>query len=71
MSKKTYKRETAGLSMVGVFITGGLAIFTESEMAMKVLEIITTPVITFATAMFGADFVRKQTEWGGPPEEEQ
>lgn len=70
---KTYKRETAGASLAGVFALAACAVGLDSDMALKVLEIITTPVATFATAMFGADWVGKQTTWGGtttPPEGE-
>lgn len=66
MSKKTYKREAAGFSLLGVFSTAFAAIFFDSDTAVRVLEIIAAPITTFSTAMFGVDWMGKQSKWAPP-----
>lgn len=63
MTKKTYKREAAGASLLSVAATAAAAVGFDSETAVRVLEIITTPLTMFASAMFGADWMGKQSKW--------
>jgi hypothetical protein len=60
---KTYKREAAGVALAGVAGTAGTAIVGDSDSALKVLEIIISPLMLFATTMFTSDWVGKQSPW--------
>lgn len=57
MSNKTYKREVSGAALITLFV---MAFMGMDEM----VGILAIPVFAFATAMFGAAFVDKQTNMG-------
>lgn len=65
ISKSTLKREYA------LFLTVFWMYRIETahtEFDYKVLEMFTFPLLTGCFAVFGMEFVAKQTTWGGPPQ---
>jgi hypothetical protein len=65
ISKSTLKREYAlMLTIFWMYKTETAA----SEFDYKLLEMFTLPLLTGCFAVFGMEFVAKQTTWGGPPQ---
>jgi hypothetical protein len=67
----TGKRETAW-SLIILLVVAGFhaATGTDPEMVAarsRLVEVLAWPVISFAAFAYGADWISKQTSWGGPP----
>ena len=60
---KTGKREAGGGSLVALVANMVAAYAFDSDVALKILDISFTPTLMFATTMFGADWVGKQSPW--------
>ena len=65
---KTYKREAGALALASVGANAAAGFMYDSDTAVRILEIITTPAFMFATAMFGADWMGKQSPWAANEE---
>lgn len=69
----TGKRETAWVMLALLIVTGVYAM-TGSDPDMvtarvRMIEVLAWPIITFAAFAYGAEWVTKQTNWGGAPDE--
>jgi hypothetical protein len=66
----TGKRETAW-ALIAMLIIAGIYAMTGSDPAMvearvRMVEVLAWPIITFAAFAYGAEWVSRQTNWGGP-----
>ena len=72
MKAKTYKREIAASMLIALIAMAVFAMTGEHEgiiMARAgIVSALALPIMGFAAAAFGMDWVGKQTTWGGEPE---
>lgn len=70
-SPRTYKREIGVISLVLVFVLAGYAMAGSDPSLIaarsQIVIALALPAFSFAAFAFGADWVSKQTEWGGSP----
>lgn len=71
--KKTFKREVAVASVSALFVGAAFALTGSTpeiiEARGAIVLALATPVFGFAAFAFGAEWVSKQTNWGGTPAE--
>lgn len=69
ISASTLKREAASVIMFWLLAAATYIMLTADtfEQRFQVLSIFALPIMGIFTAAFGADFIAKQTNIGGPP----
>ena len=67
--RKTFKRELGVVSIAGIFALAVYAVMADTpELVTARAAVVTAlafPAFSFAAFAFGADWIAKQTEWGG------
>lgn len=67
--RKTLKREAALFLIAALVAFAGFAIWPGDPELIRaraaVVSALAIPILTFAAAAFGMDWVAKQTDWGG------
>lgn len=67
--RKTFKREMGVISVFGIFALAIYAVMADTpELVTARAAVVTAlafPAFSFAAFAFGADWVAKQTDWGG------
>lgn len=69
--QKTFKREIALALICALIFLAVFAMFGADAAVIaaraSIVNALALPILAFAAAAFGMDWVAKQTNWGGPP----